>query len=571
MKSFKWSLIVFFSILFLVIGFCEAREVTILYTGQTHGALYPCKCPGNPIGGLSRRASSIDKIRKEASNLILVDAGEFSAGGMLDEYSKERDIDELRTSLVMDVMGDMAYDAALIGREELKFGKRFFKKLVKRSRIPLVSTNIEYRRISPYIIKKLEGLSVGIVGATSMDARIGGKGFFKVKELLPQLEEGVRKIKGEGVDLIVLLSNLKKGEEEEIIEKIEDIDIVVSSVGKPEEKKGDDSSPIIVRSVWQGRKLGRLNIVLNEKGEIERYENELIELNESIQEDEKIAGMIADYEENVQGVLKKRPAVKLTLVFSRKCSICSIRRDLIMLKRFIPNLEIDLVEYDMEKGKNLVNEMDTMVLPIYILSDDVKKVKLPEIVRDRINIVKKRALFSPDPREGFYIINRDLIEGKLDLFVSPFCSMGITAEMTLGHLLKQSPEKVDFGLHFITVKKRDRLRAPGGPGELEEASRQACIWKHYGVKTFDYVLCRLSNLEKGEWEDCAKKNGFDSELINGCSSGDEGMGLLQRDWELAQNLNTLVSPTFPVSPTFIVNNKEILLGVDIHKLKRLFE
>ena len=236
-----------------------------------------------------------------------------------------------------------------------------------------------------------------------------------------------------------------------------------------------------------------------------------------------------------------------------------------MLKSIIPNLEVDLVEYDTEKGKNLVNEMDTMVLPIYILSDDVKKAKLPKIVRDRINIVKKRALLSPDPREGFYIINRDPIENKLDLFVSPFCSMGITAEMTLNHLLKQSPEKVDFGLHFITVRKGGRLRSPGGSGELEEALRQACIWKHYGIKTFDYVLCRLSNLEKGEWEDCAKKNGFDTELISGCSSGDEGMGLLQKDWELAQNLDMLNSPTF------LVNNREILLGVDAHKLRRLFE
>ncbi len=39
------------------------------------------------------------------------------------------------------------------------------------------------------------------------------------------------------------------------------------------------------------------------------------------------------------------------------------------------------------------------------------------------------------------------------------------------------------------------------------------------------------------------------------------MGLLQRDWELGQNLGTLVSPTF------IVNNRGILLGVDAHKLR----
>ena len=55
------------------------------------------------------------------------------------------------------------------------------------------------------------------------------------------------------------------------------------------------------------------------------------------------------------------------------------------------------------------------------------------------------------------------------------------------------------------------------------------------------------------------------ELIDRCSLGDGGMRLLQMDWELAQNLDELVSPTF------IVNNGEILLGVDMQKLRMIFE
>jgi hypothetical protein len=45
----------------------------LIYTGQTHAALYPCQCPVEPDGGIARRAAKIKEIRRADPNIIVLD------------------------------------------------------------------------------------------------------------------------------------------------------------------------------------------------------------------------------------------------------------------------------------------------------------------------------------------------------------------------------------------------------------------------------------------------------------------------------------------------------------------
>src|SRR5258706_91803 len=58
--------------------------LTILYTGEAHAALLPCDCPLQPLGGVARRATLIQRYRARGP-VVLVDAGGWSAGGIYDE------------------------------------------------------------------------------------------------------------------------------------------------------------------------------------------------------------------------------------------------------------------------------------------------------------------------------------------------------------------------------------------------------------------------------------------------------------------------------------------------------
>ena len=89
----------------------EAKPVlTVLFTGEAHGALLPCDCPLEPLGGVARRATLIKRYR-ERGPVVLVDAGGWQAGGIYDEDSDgDAQRDQLRTELMMKAMQVLKYD-----------------------------------------------------------------------------------------------------------------------------------------------------------------------------------------------------------------------------------------------------------------------------------------------------------------------------------------------------------------------------------------------------------------------------------------------------------------------------
>lgn len=89
----------------------ETPALTILYTAETHGALLPCDCPLQPLGGVARRATAIKKYRQRGTTL-LIDGGAWTAGGLYDEDSNgDPGRDSLRTTLMQQVMQAMSYTA----------------------------------------------------------------------------------------------------------------------------------------------------------------------------------------------------------------------------------------------------------------------------------------------------------------------------------------------------------------------------------------------------------------------------------------------------------------------------
>ncbi|MCZ7648409.1 MAG: hypothetical protein M5U26_24645 [Planctomycetota bacterium] len=103
--------------------FAEAGEsprpaFTILFSAEAHAALLPCDCPLQPLGGVARRATLIKRFR-ERGPVLLLDAGGWAAGGLYDEESDgDPARDRLRSELMAQCMGLMAYSAVGWGDEE---------------------------------------------------------------------------------------------------------------------------------------------------------------------------------------------------------------------------------------------------------------------------------------------------------------------------------------------------------------------------------------------------------------------------------------------------------------------
>ncbi|MFA5199845.1 MAG: hypothetical protein WC442_02900, partial [Candidatus Omnitrophota bacterium] len=83
MKRIKTAFFIFLFV-FVSANILYAKEVNIVYTGQTHAMLYPCSCPIQQDGGIARRATLIKQLKKKDPRLFLLDCGSFTAGSLID-------------------------------------------------------------------------------------------------------------------------------------------------------------------------------------------------------------------------------------------------------------------------------------------------------------------------------------------------------------------------------------------------------------------------------------------------------------------------------------------------------
>ncbi len=141
-----------------------AEKLVILYTGQTHANLYPCHCPIEPFGGVSRRATKIKEQRKLFPNLLLLDSGDSFAGGLMDETTQSTDLQKARTNLYLKTLKIMGYNALNIGSDEFNFGEEFLEAQIKETKTPFLSSNLKLKNGEGFIIKNINKIRVGIVG-----------------------------------------------------------------------------------------------------------------------------------------------------------------------------------------------------------------------------------------------------------------------------------------------------------------------------------------------------------------------------------------------------------------------
>ena len=224
MKNIKIALLIS-ALLVLIANNLYAKEVTILYTGGTHAMLYPCNCPIQADGGIARRSTLIGELRTKHPGLLLLDCGSFTAGGLMDVYSQNTQLDMQRSETNLRAMELMQYDAVGISPDEFNFGKEFLLKNAKKTNPAFLSANLDTHKLLPYIIKDAGGVKIGIIGLTGLSASLKAEGL-KINEPTKAIRGLIRGLKKQGVEVVVLLSTLGEKEDLKLISKVNGIDIL---------------------------------------------------------------------------------------------------------------------------------------------------------------------------------------------------------------------------------------------------------------------------------------------------------------------------------------------------------
>lgn len=138
----------------------ENKRLVILHTNDTHSQVEPSEKRG--FGGYAYRMGVIDSIRKEEQHTLLLDAGDFFQGTPYFNF--------FRGEIEIEAMNKMKYDATILGNHEFDNGMDSLAKILKRAKFPILNANYGLENtvlepyIRPYIIKKINGLKVGIFG-----------------------------------------------------------------------------------------------------------------------------------------------------------------------------------------------------------------------------------------------------------------------------------------------------------------------------------------------------------------------------------------------------------------------
>jgi len=194
-----------------------ANEISVVYSGETHAMLSPCDCPDDPGGGLAERAAFLKAMFPAGTGdaLLLLDGGGFSGGGIYDTYSAGRAADSARTAKTIAAMGEMGYDAAAIGDDDLQYGGEWLVNQAKQAKLPLVCANCFTKDgkflAEPYIVVKKGSNTYGITAVATAEKLFPVDTSIIIKDPLASLEKIRKELKRKS-DYQILLSHL--GEEE---------------------------------------------------------------------------------------------------------------------------------------------------------------------------------------------------------------------------------------------------------------------------------------------------------------------------------------------------------------------
>ena len=210
-KNVSKCLLLLVSCCFMACAQQDSHTLTILHTNDTHSQVEPLEEGKRDakFAGYARRMGLIDKMRKDDSQLLLFDAGDFSQGTPYFNFYHGR--------IEVDAMNRMGYDAITLGNHEFDYGVDTLAVVLKDAQFDVVCANYDVTNspleniVKPYTIIKRSNMRIGVFGiGVNPQSLIAERNFYPLKYLDPiamaQKTADILKLK-KRCDLVICLSH----------------------------------------------------------------------------------------------------------------------------------------------------------------------------------------------------------------------------------------------------------------------------------------------------------------------------------------------------------------------------
>lgn len=253
-----------------------AKHITILHTNDVHSHIdpFPIDHYKNPNqGGVARRATLIENIRKENPNTLLLDAGDiFQGTPYFNFYGGE---------LEFKLMSMLKYDAATIGNHDFDNGIDGLFAQLPHAKFDFLSANYNFKNTvldthaKPYKVFIKDEIKIGVFGLGVELTGLVDPRMFKETEYLDPVEiaQDMSRIlkEDEKCDLVICLSHLgynykaDKIGDLKLASKTKNIDLIIGGhthtfLPKPTVTKNSVGENVLVNQVGcYGLNVGRID------------------------------------------------------------------------------------------------------------------------------------------------------------------------------------------------------------------------------------------------------------------------------------------------------------------------
>ncbi|MBI4533531.1 MAG: 5'-nucleotidase C-terminal domain-containing protein [Candidatus Melainabacteria bacterium] len=273
--------------------------LTILHTNDLHAHDEPFEEYGRQVGGMARIGYLIRAIRKDRSNVLVIDAGDIFQGTTFYKvYHGEVEVA---------LLNQAGYDIYTVGNHEFDNGPENLAKQLKSARFDIISANLDGSSvpalqdcIKPSVVKVVDGQRVGFVGVITPDLQkdslnLNGvhiKGVGRTLAWIDPIAAEVNLLKAHGINKIILVTHVGLELDRQLAAMLPDVDAIIGGHSHTRLNKpiivnhSDGSSTVIVQTGCYGRALGKLELAFDVHGKVilSQTRSKLININQAIPE-----------------------------------------------------------------------------------------------------------------------------------------------------------------------------------------------------------------------------------------------------------------------------------------------
>jgi hypothetical protein len=203
------------------------------------GAMEPCGCRKDMLGGVDHAAAFIAAESKQAPHRLVLGAGPMLfMDPVLDADRKTQDLWKAEAiAASFDAIGVAAWSP---GANDFADGPATLDQLAKRSGAVLLGANVKEPALAPSRVLPLNGHRVGVAGVAKLVRATGPVPDVTVEDLEAALAREQVALRVAGAEILVALVTAERGEALRLAERVPGFDVVI--VGKPyDQGEGNDA------------------------------------------------------------------------------------------------------------------------------------------------------------------------------------------------------------------------------------------------------------------------------------------------------------------------------------------